>query len=103
VVNECRTADGRITSANGVAQVASKAGPSSKLKVTFFWPFYGDYWIIDLDPSYRWAVVGEPDRKYLWILDRDRRMEEVLFRSIIEHIKAQGYDLADLIKTKHGS
>jgi apolipoprotein D and lipocalin family protein len=103
VVNECRTADARITSAHGTAHVASKAGPSAKLKATFFWPFYGDYWIIDLDPNYRWAVVGEPGRKYLWILGRDRRMEEGLFNSIVERIKAQGYDLADLVKTKHGS
>ena len=103
VVNECRMADGRITSAKGVAQVASKAGPNTKLKVTFFWPFYGDYWIIDLDPNYRWAVVGAPNRKYLWILGRDRRMEEGLFHSIVERIKAQGYDLTNLVKTKHGS
>jgi apolipoprotein D and lipocalin family protein len=103
VVNECRTADGRIASAKGTAQVASKAGLNSKLKVTFFWPFYGDYWVIDLDPDYRWAVVGEPGRKYLWILGRDRRMEEGLFNSIVERIKGQGYDLADLTKTKHGS
>jgi apolipoprotein D and lipocalin family protein len=98
VVNECRTADGRITSAKGAAHVALKAGPNTKLKVTFFWPFYGDYWIIDLDPDYRWAVVGEPERKYLWILGRDRRMEEGLFDSIVARIKAQDYDLTNLVK-----
>lgn len=103
VVNECRTADGRITSAKGAAHVALKAGPNTKLKVTFFRPFYGDYWIIDLDPDYRWAVVGEPERKYLWILGRDRRMEEGLFDSIVARIKAQDYDLTNLVKTKHGS
>ena len=42
----------------------------AKLKVWFFWPFKGDYWIIDLDPDYQWAVVGVPSRKYLWILSR---------------------------------
>ena len=47
VVNECRTVDGRVTSVTGTAHVASKAGPNTKLKVTFFWPFYGDYWIIE--------------------------------------------------------
>ena len=103
VANECRTADGRITSAKGTAQVASKAGLNSKLKVTFFWPFYGDYWVIDLDPDYRWAVVGEPDRKYVWILSRDRRMDEALFHGIVERIKTQGYNLTNLITTKHAS
>ena len=52
--------------------------------------------------NYRWAVVGEPDRKYLWILGRDRRMEEGLFNGIVERIKAQGYDLTNLLKTKQG-
>lgn len=70
VLNECETADGKIQSAKGSAHVANDQGPNSKLKVTFFWPFYGDYWIIDLDPEYRWAVVSEPGRKYLWILTR---------------------------------
>ena len=69
--------------------------------MTFFWPFYGDYWIIDLDSDYRWAVVGEPDRRYLWILARDRRMEEGLFDSVVARIQAQGYDLTNLIKTKY--
>jgi apolipoprotein D and lipocalin family protein len=63
----------------------------------------GNYWIIDLDPGYRWAVVGEPDRDYLWSLSRDRRMEQGLFDSIVERIKTQGYDLTSLVKTKHGS
>jgi hypothetical protein len=47
---------------------------NAKLKVTFFWPFYGDYWIIGLDPEYRRAVVGEPSRKYLWILSRTPKL-----------------------------
>lgn len=101
VVNECRAADGRITSVKGTARVAAKAGPNTKLKVTFFWPFYGNYWIIDLDPDYRWAVVGEPDRKYLWVLSRDPRMEDALFGRIVERIKAQGYEVSDLMRTPH--
>ncbi len=101
VVNECRTADGRITSVKGTARVSSKAGPNTKLKVTFFWPFSGDYWIIDLDSEYRWAVVGEPGRKYLWILARDRQIDDALFNKIVGRIKAQGYDAAGLIKTAH--
>jgi apolipoprotein D and lipocalin family protein len=101
VLNECRTADGRVKSAKGTAHVASKTGPNTKLKVTFFWPFYGDYWIIDLDPNYRWAVIGEPDRKYFWILARDRHIEGSLFEQIIARATAQGYDLKNLIRTEH--
>jgi apolipoprotein D and lipocalin family protein len=101
VLNECRAADGRVTSAKGTARLASKTGPNTKLKVTFFWPFYGDYWIIDLDPDYRWAVVGEPGRKYFWILARDRHIEQSLFDQIVARATAQGYDLTNLLRTKH--
>ena len=76
VVNECRKADGRTKSAKGTARVADPKGPNTKLKVTFFWPFSGNYWIIDLDPEYRWVVVGEPGRDYLWILSREPRLDE---------------------------
>jgi apolipoprotein D and lipocalin family protein len=100
VVNECRTSQGKAKSAKGTARLASEKGPNTKLKVTFFWPFSGNYWIIDLDADYRWAVVGEPDRKYLWILSRDPRMDEELYRQIRDRVGQQGYDISPLIKTK---
>ncbi len=100
VLNECRAADGSLKSAKGTARVASKTGPNTKLKVTFFWPFSGDYWILDLDPDYRWAVIGEPKRKYFWILARDRQIPESLFVQIAARATAQGYDLANLLRTR---
>ena len=100
VVNECDTPDGKLKSAKGVAQIADKAGPNTKLKVTFFWPFSGDYWIIDLDPDYRWAVVGEPGRKYLWILSRQPKMDEAEYTAIVARINAMSYDLSAMIRTK---
>jgi apolipoprotein D and lipocalin family protein len=56
--------------------------------VTFFWPFFADYWIIDLDldKDYRYAVVGEPDRKYLWIISRTPQLDDVTYRQILERI-----------------
>jgi apolipoprotein D and lipocalin family protein len=99
VLNQCRTAKGRTKTAEGTANVSSKEGPNTKLRVTFFWPFYGNYWIIGLDPDYRWAVVGEPDRKYLWILSREPRMDESLYQQILHRIAGQGYALDRLMKT----
>jgi apolipoprotein D and lipocalin family protein len=99
VVNACRTRDGGVTTATGTARLADKEGPNSKLKVSFFWPFSGDYWIIDLDPEYRWAVIGEPRRKYFWVLSRDPQMDEGTLSPILERARAQGYDLAALTKT----
>ena len=101
VLNQCRQPDGRLKSARGTARVASDKEPTTKLKVTFFLPFYGNYWIIDLDPEYRWAVVGEPDRKYFWILSREPRLDEAIYGKILERARQQGYDVGPLIQTKH--
>jgi apolipoprotein D and lipocalin family protein len=101
VINSCRTSEGRIKSATGTARVASGKEPNTKLKVTFFWPFYGNYWIIDLDPDYKWAVVGEPDRKYFWILSREPRLDETLYRQILDRARQQGYDVGPMITTRH--
>jgi apolipoprotein D and lipocalin family protein len=71
----------------------------AKLKASFFWPFSGDYWIIDLGENYDYAVVGHPNRKYLWILSRTPQMEESLYQSILERLRNQSYDLSKLIYT----
>ncbi len=101
VLNQCRQADGLMKSARGTARLASSKEPNTKLRVTFFWPFYGNYWIIDLEPDYRWAVVGEPDRKYFWILSREPQLDEALYNQIVERARSQGYDLSPLLRTPH--
>lgn len=98
VVNSCRQKDGKTKTARGTAKVADKT-TNAKLKVTFFWPFYGDYWVIGLSPDYRYAIVGEPKRRYLWILSRTPEMDETTYRQIREQIRAAGYDPEKLIKT----
>ena len=103
VLNECRKADGRRKSAKGTARVADAKGPNTKLKVTFFWPFSGKYWIIDLDPEYRWAVVGEPGRDYLWILSREPQLDAALYRQIVERARQRGFDTGKLVKTRQVS
>lgn len=96
-MNSCQENEGRINSAKGTARVAD-AQTNAKLRVTFFWPFYGNYWIIDLAHDYSYAVVGEPKRDYLWILSRAPRMDEGLYQQILEKIQAAGYDAAKLVK-----
>jgi apolipoprotein D and lipocalin family protein len=98
VVNECRKADGKLVVARGKAKVAEKTS-TAKLRVTFFWPFSGDYWVIVLDPEYRWAVVGEPDRKYLWILSRTPQLPAADYDQAISAIRAKGYDPSKLLLT----
>jgi apolipoprotein D and lipocalin family protein len=69
------------------------------LKVQFFWPFRGDYIIIDLDEKeYQYAVVGHPSRDYLWILSRTPQMNDETYTDILSKISKQGYDLDRIIK-----
>jgi apolipoprotein D and lipocalin family protein len=103
VLNECRKADGSRKSAKGTARLANARGPNTKLKVTFFWPFSGNYWIIDLDPEYRWAVVGEPGRDYLWILAREPQLDTELYKQIVERAEQQGFNTEKLLKTRQSS
>jgi apolipoprotein D and lipocalin family protein len=100
VVNECRTGDGRVKRSKGTASVVDKR-TNAKLKVTFFWPFSGNYWIIDLAPDYSYAVVGEPDRKYLWILSRSSQLTESVYGQIVTRVRELGYDPSLLMKTTH--
>lgn len=95
VVNRCRTASGNIDSANGRAKVVENTG-DAKLRVTFFWPFYGDYWVIGLDPDYQWAVVGHPSRDYLWILSRTPQLAKPALDAALASAMAQGYTLEKL-------
>jgi apolipoprotein D and lipocalin family protein len=99
VLNSCRQKDGKTKTARGTAKVADKT-TNAKLRVTFFWPFYGDYWVIGLSPDYRYAIVGEPKRKYLWILSRTPEMDEGTYKEALEQIRAAGYDPDKLLKTR---
>ncbi|MBM5572058.1 MULTISPECIES: lipocalin family protein [Deefgea] len=96
VINRCRTKDGEFDQAEGSASVVENTG-NAQLKVSFFWPFRADYWIIGLDPEYRWAVVGNPNRKYLWILSRTKNMTADDLAAAKATALAQGYDLQQLI------
>ncbi len=101
VLNQCVQANGKVKTAKGKAKVVDR-NTNAKLKVTFFWPFYGDYWILDLDPDYTYAVVGEQDRKYLWILSRTPEIDSDLYDKMLERITQQGYDTSKLIRTPQG-
>ncbi|MGA3295477.1 MAG: lipocalin family protein [Candidatus Acidiferrales bacterium] len=99
VVNACRTKQGNLKKIEGTARIADRTS-NAKLKVTFFWPFYGNYWIIDLDPEYKYAVVGEPSRKYLWILSRTPAMSDAQYEQITRKIAGTGYDPSKLMRTR---
>ena len=72
---------------------------NAKLKVQFFWPFRGKYWIIDLAEDYSYAVVGHPNRKYLWILSRTPVMDQEIYNEILKRVKDKGFDIGKLKMT----
>jgi apolipoprotein D and lipocalin family protein len=98
VVNTCTKADGQFISANGKAKVFDQT-TNAKLSVTFFklgvwiYPVPGNYWIIDLAPDYRYAVIGDKNGTYGWILSRNPRMEESDLVSAMKALQKNGYDL----------
>ena len=101
VLNSCLR-DGRVDTAKGKAWVVDKA-TGAKLKVSFFWPFRGDYWVIELGEGYEYAVVSAPSRKYLWILSRTPTMEKQRYQEIVGRLKDKGFDVALLKRTEQGN
>jgi apolipoprotein D and lipocalin family protein len=98
VENRCLR-NGKITSTKGKAFVDENTG-NAKLKVQFFWPFKGKYWIIDLAEDYSYAVVSHPNKKYLWILSRTAQINPTVYEGIITRVKAKGFDISLLKMTK---
>ncbi|GAB6197495.1 lipocalin family protein [Lysobacter xanthus] len=102
VVNRCTTAQGGMKVATGVARRVD--GSTSRLQVRFaprwlgFLPIvWGDYWIVGLDDDYRWAIVGSPDRDYLWLLSRDRVLDRGVRDRLVERARAMGYPVEQLV------
>ena len=100
VVNRCRKSDGGLKEARGLARIVD-AQTNAKLKVSFFGPFYGNYWILDRADDYSWSIVGEPSGRYLWILARDPNPAEQQVRRLVSRVAAIGYDTSMLIYDKH--
>lgn len=90
------TLDGKYSSSEGKAKVPNP--PEGKLKVSFFWIFYGDYFVLDIDPKYQWAIVGSSSDKYLWILSRTPQLDDSVYNDLIDRISKRGYDASKLIK-----
>jgi len=101
VENRCNkdSVNGKQSYIKGKAFVEENSG-NAKLKVQFFWPFKGKYWIIDLAEDYSYAVVSHPDKTYLWILSRTPFMNSEIYNKIIERLKEKGFDLSKIVMTK---
>jgi apolipoprotein D and lipocalin family protein len=103
VVNSCRQADGTMKRAVGRAKLADRDGPTSRLKVRFapaflsFLPMvWGNYWILDLTSDYSAALVGAPDRQYLWVLSRTPILPDTTYDRMVRTAARQGFDIRRL-------
>jgi len=98
VINSCVNIDDNSKKqATGVVFVADET--NSKLRVSFFRPFYGDYWILDLDKDYTYALVGTPSREYLWILSRTKTIPKNIKQKLVNKISKLGFEKQKLIWT----
>ncbi|RGP42234.1 hypothetical protein BPTFM16_02546 [Altererythrobacter insulae] len=98
VVNSCRKGalDGKFDQSTGKAKIV-EGSQGAKLKVSFFGPFYGDYWVLDRGPAgddglYDWSIVGEPSGRYLWMLTREPQPDAELRAMLERRVKELGYD-----------
>jgi apolipoprotein D and lipocalin family protein len=87
----------KVSTATGVAWIPDKNSPA-KLKVQFFWPFSGNYWIIYLEKDYNYVLVGDPTFKYLWILSREKKMDDNTYQMLLKKAIENGFDIKPLIK-----
>lgn len=105
VLNQCQTANGEMIQALGMARPRSNGLPA-QLEVRFapswlgWLPLvWGDYWVLDLDPQYQLAAVGDPSKKYLWILSRTPQISEASYKALTQRLSVMGFDVSRLEKT----
>lgn len=106
VTNSCLKKTGKMLVANGEAKIVDKS-TNAKLKVRFapeflsFLPFvWGDYWIIDLDPDYRYVAIGDKSRAYFWILSREPTMDEKTYQAIVTRVEKLGFRPEKIERTR---
>jgi len=80
----------------GKAKIPNLEDPR-RLKVSFFLSFYSDYYILELDAAYQYAVIGSKSPGYLWILSRTPVLNKVQLDSLLEKINNRGYNIGKLI------
>jgi apolipoprotein D and lipocalin family protein len=100
VVNVCHksTLDAPEKQVEGKAWVPDAAEPG-KLKVQFFWPFSGPYWVLEVASDYSWALVGHPKKSSCWVFSRTAAMDPALYEQLLGKLRARGYDTTKLMKT----
>lgn len=90
--------NGKLKTVKGKAWVVDTV-TNAKLKVSFFWPFSGSYWILELGKDYEYAVIGEGSRNYLWILSRTPQMDKAIYNELLKRLQEKGFNISKLETT----
>jgi apolipoprotein D and lipocalin family protein len=98
VVNRCRRADGEVETIEGIAYPVQGSN-NAKLRVSFFRPFYGDYWILAIDADYRFVLVGAPSRRFAWVLSRTPQLDQVSTELALAKAYELGFDRNAFVRT----
>jgi apolipoprotein D and lipocalin family protein len=96
VTNRCRKDDGSVQTAQGVAKIVEGTN-NAKLKVAFFRPFYGNYWVLALGDNYDWVLVGEPKREFGWVLSRKPNLDAASLNTALSHAETLGYKRSQFV------
>ncbi len=91
---------GEFSEAIGKAKIPDPENEPAKLKVSFFWIFYSDYFILELDKNYQWALIGSSSDDYLWILSRTPQMDKKVYLECLDKLAKRGYDVSKLIEVE---
>lgn len=102
VVNQCRRADGYVETVKGVGKIVEGSN-NARLRVSFFRPFYDNYWVLALDPNYAWVLVGEPTREYGWVFSRGPKLDEATLNQILDRAVVLGYDRSAFKRSLQGA
>lgn len=92
--------DGKPKEIIGKAKQPNPVEYPGRLEVSFFLWFYSDYYILELDKNYQYALIGSSTDKYLWILSRTPEMPKETLDEFLQNINKRGYDLNKLIFVK---
>lgn len=105
VLNETWS-DGKRGYIEGTAYKSDPSTDEAKLKVKFYvppflpvFPVVGDYWVLYIDDDYQYALIGQPSRRYMWILSRQPHLDEEIYNQLVQRAAEDGYDITQLRKT----
>lgn len=88
--------EGKHKQIKGRAKQPNPQDPG-KLKVSFFLWFYSDYYVLYIDPEYRYLLVGSSSDKYLWIMSREKSLAKETLDQLLDKLRVRGYDTDKLL------